>query len=113
MTLPASLSEFPVLTGRWGLCFYVPKSTKSLGGFGNGRGIIYDNTGNAVHTLSGQPEYFDIPVPLDQAGKIWAFESIGGRLSLMTVPPYMARSPQELLLPREVVEKDAAKSAAR
>jgi hypothetical protein len=27
---------------------------------------------------------------------------------LMTTPPYLARSAEELLLPREVVEKDAA-----
>jgi len=27
---------------------------------------------------------------------------------LMTVPPYLARSAEELLLPREIVELDAA-----
>ena len=45
----------------------------------------------------------------EQAGKLWRFENCSGDKMLMTVPPYLARSAGELLLPREVVEKDQLK----
>ncbi len=40
-------------------------------------------------------------------GKFWKVESSQGGRRLMTVPPYLARTSEELLLPTEVVEKDA------
>jgi len=40
---------------------------------------------------------------------LWKFvQNIGQRL-MMTVPPYLARSAAERLLPREVVNADAAR----
>ena len=40
-------------------------------------------------------------------GKFWKVESSQGGRRLMTVPPYLARTSEELLSPTEVVEKDA------
>ena len=56
--------------------------------------------------LSNKDGYFNIPVPPGQDGKLWEFGFASGSVALLTVPPYLARSPQELMLPREVVEAD-------
>ena len=55
----------------------------------------------------GQPGYFSVPVGAGEDGKLWKFEFTSGRRVLLTVPPQMARSAEELLLPEEVVGKDA------
>jgi len=47
-------------------------------------------------------------VPPGEDGKLWRFEQCSGDRMLMTVPPYLARSAEELLLPKEVVDRDAA-----
>ena len=61
----------------------------------------------------GPPRYFKIEVPPGQDGKAWKFDSVGGTPFLTTVPPYIARSPDELLLPAEVVEAELKLRAAR
>ena len=50
--------------------------------------------------------FFKIEVPPGADGALWKFEHCLGQRLLMTVPPYLARSGEELLLPREVVEAD-------
>ncbi len=89
---------------RWNLYFYVPKGTKYVGGFAYGDGKVHNGDGKLVFTYPPKNSYFSIPVEAGQDGKLWMFESIGGQIGLMTVPPYLARSADELLLPREVVE---------
>ena len=54
----------------------------------------------------GAPGFWSVPVAPGQDGKLWQYTG-KGQLKLMTVPPYLARSATELLLPREVVEADA------
>lgn len=93
--------------GRWSLYFYVPKGTKVIGGFASGQGNLLDPAGKKAHTFDGPPGYFSIPVPAGQDGKVWMFANTAGRRLLMTVPPCLARSPKELLLPAEVVKADA------
>jgi hypothetical protein len=50
--------------------------------------------------------WFRVPVAAGQDGRLWKFVNTQGERLLMTVPPYLARSEQELLLPKEVVEVD-------
>jgi hypothetical protein len=50
-----------------------------------------------------------VPVKPGEDGRLWKFHQCAGQRLLMTVPPYLARSGKELLLPAEVVEKDAPK----
>jgi hypothetical protein len=47
-----------------------------------------------------------VSVPDGQDGQLWRFRYARGPVRLLTVPPYLARSGDELLLPREVVERD-------
>ncbi|MGM0739553.1 MAG: T9SS type A sorting domain-containing protein, partial [Bacteroidota bacterium] len=55
--------------------------------------------------------YFNIPVGEGQDGKLWRISNDKGyTLRLMSVPPYMARSGEELLLPLEVFEGEESPS---
>lgn len=97
------------LHGRWTLYFYVPRGTQVVGGFADGPGELRDPDDKAVHQFGDAPGYFRIPVPAGHDAKLWRFHHGNGQRLLMTVPPYLARSEKELLLPREVVERDRCK----
>lgn len=109
ITVKSSLDEPAALNGRWSLYFYVPRGTKVIGGFASGVGTLVDGSGKTVHTFGREPAYFSVPVPPMQDGQLWQFRQTAGRRMLMTVPPFLARSGKELLLPAEVVERDGAK----
>lgn len=96
--------------GPQGLYFYVPKSTSMIGGYArNVTGVFKDADGKEAHVFGPKAGYFKVPVPPAQRGRLWTFhgEFYKAKLMLMNVPPYMARSPGELLLPKEVVQADA------
>ena len=93
----------------WRLCFYVPKGTMLVGGYTDDlHGALRDGLGKKVLSFDAlaQPGNFSVPVPPGTDGRVWWFEQCRGRRVLMTVPPYLAPSPAELLLPAEVVETD-------
>jgi hypothetical protein len=106
VTIPSSGQEQSLIRGRYHLYFYVPKGTKVVGGYSDGGARVYDSKGREYYVLSTTPGYFSIPVPEGEDGKTWSFARGGGKKLLMTVPPYLARHPRELLLPVEVVEAD-------
>jgi hypothetical protein len=109
MTLISRPDAPATLAGRWSLYFYVPKGTKVIGGYSSGVGDLLDGAAKKVHTFDKKPGYFSIAVPAGQDGKLWKLQNSVGQRLLMTVPPCLARNERELLLPREVVERDAAK----
>jgi hypothetical protein len=113
LTVESSLENPPHFAGgRWTMYFYVPKGTKVIGGYRTaGAGQLLDPDGKSVlkFTAEGNPGYWSTPVAPGQDGKLWQLSSISGGVLLMTTPPYLARSADELLLPKEVVEKDAAR----
>jgi hypothetical protein len=92
--------------GRWTMYFYVPRGTQVVGGFASGPGKLRDGAGKEVTTFEAKPNHFSVPVAPGQDGTLWRFENTAGVRHLMTVPPYLARSARDLLLPEEVVEKD-------
>jgi proteasome lid subunit RPN8/RPN11 len=107
MTVASSPESPAALYGRWTLYFYVPKGTKVIGGYASGPGVLCDSASAKAHVFPKQPGYFSVPVRPGQDGKLWKFENSVGQRLLLTVPPYLARSPRELLLPAEVVARDA------
>jgi len=109
MTIESSYEHPGELHGRWNLYFYVPRGTKSIGGFSEGEGRLKNPHGALAHTFDRKPGFFNIAVPPGEDGRLWKFEFCAGDKMLMTVPPYLARSAEELLLPREVVERDTMK----
>ena len=94
--------------GQWMGCFYVPKGTKTIGFFGGEHGEIRDSEDRPQFWLNGkQPNFYSVAVPEGQDGKVWKARYVRGSLRLLTVPPVFPRTPGELLLPKEFVEKDA------
>ena len=102
--------------GSWTMYFYVPKGTKVVGGWASRvanwapriSGKLLDAEGREVLDFGKSEEgWFKVPVPPGQDGRLWKFENSQGQRLLMTVPPYVARSAEELLLPQEVVEAEA------
>jgi len=101
--------------GNWTLYFYVPKGTKRIGGWASRvanwapriSGKLLDPRGVERHDFGAQEEgWFCIEVPEGLDGKVWKFQDNNGQRLLMTVPPHLSRSAQEMLLPEEVVERD-------
>ena len=110
VTIPATRDAPADFNGRWTLYFYVPKGTKVVGGYSSaGAGELLDADAQKVHTFGREAGYFQVPVAKGQAGRLWRFSKSAGERILMTVPPYLARTAEELLLPAEVVAADAKK----
>jgi hypothetical protein len=109
--LPATILSSPQspaqLYGRWELIFYVPRGTPTIGLYANGPGKLLDAEGKLAFEFPAKPGYYAIPVPQGQDGRLWRFAHSAGQRLLMTVPPCLARDDKELLLPAEVVQRDA------
>ena len=95
--------------GRWTLYCYVPKGTKVVGGWFQERaGTLRDADGNVVIDFSKiENGWFSAPVQKGQDGRLWKFDFNAGIRQLMTIPPYLFRSNKDILLPKEVIGKDA------
>jgi len=104
VTFNATFDQNGTLNGRHDLYFFVPKGTALVGGFAEGAGRLLNASGEKVHEFEGKPGYFSVPASASEQGRLWKFEFTSGKRVLLTVPPQMARSAAELLLPREVVE---------
>jgi len=99
----SSVDEPVVLSHRINMYFYVPKGTPGVGFFADGPGLVLDGEGKKVLELPARASgYYHIPVAPGQDGRAWQLVNSAGQRLLMTVPPYLARHPAELLLPREV-----------
>ena len=86
-----------------------------VGGYAaDNTGRLCDSAGRIVFDFTKQRAagYFSVPVEPGQDGTFWRFEQCAGDRYLMTIPPYMAAHPSKLLLPAEVVARDAAQPAA-
>lgn len=96
--------------GRWNLYFYVPRGTKILGAYAAGGGNVKDGDGKLVHTFTAveSQDYWHMQVPEGQDGKVWSLENMNGSIFFMTIPPYLARSAAELMVPAEVLQADLA-----
>lgn len=88
----------------WTLYFYVPKGTALVGLFGGEHGEVRDSQDRPHLWLNGRvPGYYGVTVPAGEDGMVWSLRYGRGSVRLLTVPPYFARSPQELLLPAALV----------
>ncbi len=110
----ASTQENPMnrFYGLWMGYFYVPKGTKVIGIFGGEHGEVRDSQDRPHFWLNGrEPNFYSVPVPPGEDGKFWRVRYCRGAVRLLTVPPYFAQTPGELLLPEEVLAKDNLKQA--
>ena len=78
--------------GEWTLYFYVPKGTTTVGLFGGEHGEVCDSAGHAVFSLNDRPpNFYGVPVPEGEDGKLWQIRKARGSIRLLTVPPYFAK----------------------
>lgn len=86
--------------------FYVPHGTASIGGYAESlAGILRQPGGQTALTFTQmeKPGYFSVPTTPDRTGACWQISGARGQKTLLTVPPYLARSPAELLVPAEAL----------
>lgn len=118
VTIPSGLDTKTVnqqFRGPWTLYFYVPRGTKWVGGWAKRiaswaprmSGVMKNADGEVVCDFGKADEgWFRVPVAEGQDGRLWKFENNHGERRLVTVPPYLAPTGKQLLLPAEVVERD-------
>ncbi len=107
MSWKMSLEDHPrSMSGRWYLYFYVPEGTDRIG-------IYTTATSGEIRTPSGESaldlskagdksgKFLSVPVPAGTDGKLWKMHHIAGKVCLLNVPPFLARSAEELVLPAE------------
>ena len=104
MSWKMSLDDYPhMMSGRWSLYAWVPQGTKKIGLFSAaGGGELRRPDGEkALDLATPGGAFLSVDVPEGMDGQLWKFHSVAGRVSLLTIPPYLARSPDELVLPAE------------
>ena len=95
-----------VLQRSGGFYFYIPPGTKVLGFYARCRaGGIHNSAGEQVlrFTSSSPIGYFALDVPVSEGGKLWSYSGGTGDFSFLTVPPVVALSGDEMMLPLEVI----------
>ena len=93
-----------MMSGRWSLYFYVPKGTQRIGlfvkaGTGAGSRLLNPDGETALDLASKKSKFISVQVPEGMDGKLWKLHHIGGNIQLLNVPPFLARSVAELVLP--------------
>lgn len=106
MTWKMSLEDYPaMMSGRWNLMFFVPKGTTRIGLYADVRGgriLRPDATTALEFDGSTDGQFLSIEVPEGMDGQLWKAEHMAGRIGLLNVPPWLAKSPRQLILPKEV-----------
>ena len=106
MSWKMTLEDRPrMLTGRWAMFFFVPSGTARIGLYADiGGGRLVQPDGKKAKDFSGgvPGRFLSVGVPEGMDGKLWKFEFMAGKISLLNVPPYLAARPDELLLPAEL-----------
>lgn len=107
--LPVSPEEGTKFHGWYEMAFFVPSGTGVVGGYSDNRsGKIVTGGGRVVFDFADMTGegYFSVKVPEGEDNTCWSIQDMRGRKLLLTVPPYMARSVDELLIPQELQPKD-------
>ncbi|MEO6906566.1 MAG: DUF4838 domain-containing protein [Abditibacteriaceae bacterium] len=87
--------------------FYVPKGTKVLQYFATSTHWLYGPDGSKQQRVQQGNDYVTTTIPKGMDGKIWSFGDMTlGKIYFANAPSYLSASPNMLLVPREVAEKD-------
>lgn len=104
--IPMAWEENTPLSGTLQLMFFVPRGTKAVAGYSErSKGGLRTPDGKVAFRFESMSKagYFSVDVPDNTDGKWWSISSSGDK-RLLTVPPFLSRTPDEGLLPREVLE---------
>jgi len=103
MSWKMSLDEYPaMMSGRWNLYAWVPTGTRTVGLYSAASAgeLRLPDGQKALDLSAAGGKFLSVPVPEGSDGRLWKFHQVAGRVSLLSIPPYLARSPEELVLPR-------------
>jgi hypothetical protein len=97
--------------------FYVPKGTRKIEYFyartnfhPGGPHQVVDPTGAVAKDVDVNGDWVSLPVPAGMDGKLWRFRKpVLGFFWFNNLPNYIAACPAQLLVPRELAEKDGLK----
>lgn len=95
--------------GVYDAWFFVPAGVEIIAGYSElAEGRIVDASGEPVHSFHAQqdPGYFMVKIGASAKGRFFKFEGARGKKLLMTVPPFLARHPTELAIPRDALSDD-------
>ena len=111
-------SQHVMFHGKWTMYFYVPRGTKTVSMYcskiwsftGPASGKLLDAAGKDLVDFGKSPAarggVINVKVPPGQDGKFWLFKDCTALRYLFNVPPYLSNNPENLLLPKEVIQKD-------
>jgi hypothetical protein len=102
MSWKMGLEEFPeAISGRWTLYAWVPGGTRRIGLYSAApAGELVDPEGARALDLSAEGgRFLSVPVPAGMDGRFWRFRNVAGRVAPLSIPPFLARTPAELLVP--------------
>ena len=93
--------------------FYVPKGTRELQYYWLGQPHrVHGPDGALLKEVTTTGVFVKVPVPDGADGKPWHLSQMMlGTLSFFNAPNYLAASPQALLVPKELAEKDGLRPA--
>lgn len=98
-----SIEDFPQsLSGRWTLYAWVPPGTRKIGLYSAASGgeLRDPEGGKALDLARKGGAFVSVDVPPGQDGRYWKFYQVAGRISLLNLPPFLARTPAELVIPQ-------------
>ena len=104
MSWKMSLDDHPrSMSGRWNLHFYVPKGTERIGLYSAAGGgtLVQPDGETALELKTDGGGFLSAEVPEGMDGTLWKFHHVAGKVCLMNVPPFLARSAEELVIPAE------------
>ena len=85
-----------------GAPFVIKESGEGFGSLQQAVDAIGDSSGTIVHRFERRPGVVRIAVPVGQEGTCWMFDVNSGFRLPLNVPPWLAASPDELLVPARV-----------
>lgn len=91
------------------LHFYVPKGIKQIQYFidNSTPHELYGPDGKLIKKVEGDDVFITVQVPEGLDGKVWSVRHLAlGQLWFFNIPSYLAASPDALLIPKEIAEKD-------
>ena len=107
MSWKMALGDHPDhMTGRWYLYFYVPKGTRRIGLYSSAGGgtLRRPDSSEALELKTESGGFLSAEVPAGMDGQLWKLHYVSGTVCLVNVPPFLARSAEELVLPKDAVE---------
>lgn len=103
MSWKMSLDASPdLMSGRWTLYAWVPEGTRTVGLYSAAEGgeLRLPDGAKALDLAAPGGKFLSVPVPAGADGRFWKFHGVAGRVALISIPPYLARRPDELVLPK-------------